>query len=223
LLAILLLFGMAISAQDFVDYLNGIAYVFPSTQGGSDQILTNDGTGGLTWSDAPTPEGLWSGSRVFSTVSCPTGWTRVSAMDDRVLRGSGASGGTGGSDTHVHGTLSGVTGSTAPSVTGSSAGSSVSISGSTSETSISHGHGVTPTGTAQVGGFPPAMGAWTSVAVNSSDPGHSHGVGTLTGGSHTHGAGTLALSSHGHGTGTLAAASASSLAAYYGLIVCEKD
>ena len=108
----------ALSAQDLVDYLNGVAYVFPGAQGSVDQLLTNDGSGALSWADAPTPEGLWTGSRVLSTVACPTGWTRVSAADDRALRGSGSSGVTGGSDTHVHSSLTGVTGSTAPSLSG---------------------------------------------------------------------------------------------------------
>ncbi len=211
-----------LSAQGLVDYLSGVLYVFPSSQGAADQLLTNDGAGHLTWTNAPSPEGLWSGSRVLSTVACPTGWTRVSAADDRLLRGSGASGATDGSDTHTHASLSGVTGSTAPSISGNTGGSTVSISGSTDTTSISHGHGVTTSWTG-IGGTPPALGGRASLSINSTDPAHSHGAGTLSGNSHNHGAGSLAVGSHGHGAGTLATVSASSLPAYYQLIVCQKD
>src|SRR3989337_77917 len=40
---------------------------------------------------------------VVFNVSCPAGWTRVSAWDDKFLRGASSYGGTGGSSgTHTH-------------------------------------------------------------------------------------------------------------------------
>lgn len=35
-------------------------------------------------------------------AACPTGWTRVSAWDNKMLRGAAAYGATGGADTHTH-------------------------------------------------------------------------------------------------------------------------
>jgi len=36
------------------------------------------------------------------TVSCPDGWTRVTALDSKFIRGATSYGGTGGLDTHSH-------------------------------------------------------------------------------------------------------------------------
>jgi hypothetical protein len=216
----ILLAAALLWAQNRVDYLNGIAYVFPAMQGATNQDLANDGSGNLSWSNPPSPEGLWSGAIVLSTVACDSGWTRVSAADDRVLRGAATFGGIGGSDTHTH-TLSGVLGAATVSITGSTAGSTVSISGSTGTTSISHSHGISSSGTSVQSGSGPT--AITSLSISSSDPSHSHGAGSLAGASHTHGAGSLAGASHGHAVGSLTIDSASNLAAYYGLVVCQKD
>jgi hypothetical protein len=38
---------------------------------------------------------------IFKT-SCPSGWTRQSAWDNKFLRGASTYGGTGGTDTHTH-------------------------------------------------------------------------------------------------------------------------
>jgi hypothetical protein len=35
-------------------------------------------------------------------AACPTGWTRVSAWDSKMIRGAAAYGATGGADTHTH-------------------------------------------------------------------------------------------------------------------------
>lgn len=34
--------------------------------------------------------------------ACPTGWTRVSALDSKFVRGAAAYGGSGGAETHSH-------------------------------------------------------------------------------------------------------------------------
>lgn len=45
---------------------------------------------------------FWSGFIAMSDVACPSGWTRLSAMDNRFPRGSATAGTTGGADTHYH-------------------------------------------------------------------------------------------------------------------------
>jgi hypothetical protein len=51
--------------------------------------------GGLTWS---------GGNYLIlsSQTSCPTGWSRVTALDDRLIRGASTYGSTGGNLTHTH-------------------------------------------------------------------------------------------------------------------------
>jgi hypothetical protein len=206
-------------AQSRFYYFNDVGYVFPASQGASGHVLTNDGSGNLSWAAPPTPEGLWSGSVVLSSTSCPAGWTRLAAADARILRAAATAGGTGGSDTHTH-TLTGSTGSQGVTVTGSTASNGVSISGSTGTTSISHSHSVTPTTAAAASGSTTVL---TGITVNAADPSHSHAAGTLAGGNHSHGVGTLAGAAHSHGAGSLAAGSVSNVPAYYGVIVCVKD
>jgi hypothetical protein len=217
---VLALFAAAVAlfAADQVDYLNGVPYVFPASQGAADKVLTNDGTGALSWAAPPNASGLWTQGIVLSTVACPAGWTRVSAGDDRMLRGAPVGyGGTGGSNTHGH-TVDGVSGATAVSIAGSTGSTSPGVSGSTGTTSVSHSHGWngggTPTG---VGGA-----AVNSITVQSADPSHSHSKGTLAGGSHSHGS-SFSGASHGHGPGSFAGDSATAVAAWYDLILCAKD
>jgi len=217
----LMLLSTIVCAADVVYYLNGVGYAFPSTQGSADRILTNDGSGGLSWSVAPSAEGIVPGMIVLSTVACPAGWTRVSAGDDRVLRGSATYGGTGGLDTHSH-SVTGVLSAQTVGMSGSSGSTAVSISGSTDVTSISHTHGITKTmhGVANTGSDEQPL---VTMTANSSNPSHSHGVGSLSGDAHSHAAGSLGGESHGHSYGTYALASESALAAYYTIIACGKD
>jgi hypothetical protein len=207
-------------AQSRFYYFNGVGYTFPSSQGSAGNVLTNDGAGNLSWANVQTPQAIFSGAVVMSSVSCPSGWTRLAAADNRVLRGATVAGGTGGSDTHGH-SLTGSTGAQAVTITGSTGSTGVSISGSTGTTSISHSHGDSES-TANVTGGGMII-AVTGVSVTAADPSHSHGAGTLSGGSHGHGVGTLGGASHTHGVGTLAADSASNLPAYYGIILCQRN
>lgn len=206
-------------AQDRLYYFNGVPYVFPDTQGAAGEVLTNDGSGNLSWDSVPTQEGLWSGAVVLSSTSCPSGWTRLSAADDRVLRAAATGGGTGGSDTHSH-TISGSSGGQGVSITGSTANNASDISGSTASTNIDHTHGTSTSQTYVAGGGTSVL---TDVSVYSAGGSHSHGAGTLSGSAHSHGKGSLAGASHTHGAGSLEAASASNLPAYYEVIVCVKD
>ncbi len=43
-----------------------------------------------------------SGLIAIFDAACPTGWTRVSAWDSKMIRGAASYGGSGGSDTHTH-------------------------------------------------------------------------------------------------------------------------
>lgn len=46
--------------------------------------------------------GIPSGALVMFNTTCPSGWTRFSALDNRTTRGAATYGGTGGSDVHTH-------------------------------------------------------------------------------------------------------------------------
>jgi hypothetical protein len=48
--------------------------------------------------------GIPSGMIAMFTGSCPTGWTRFSALDGKFARGASSYGATGGSETHSHST-----------------------------------------------------------------------------------------------------------------------
>ena len=63
---------------------------------------SHDHNGGA--GDGATLAGLTplSGMIAIFDTACPTGWTRVSAWDDKMLRGGAAYGATGGADTHLH-------------------------------------------------------------------------------------------------------------------------
>jgi len=221
---LLLAAGMLLAAavawgQSRLYYFNGVPYIFPSTQGSAGNVLTNNGSGTLSWAAVPTSEGLWSGAVVMTTTSCPTGWTRLAAADNRVLRGASSAGATGGADTHTH-TMSGTSGSQSVSISGSTGDSSVSISGSTGSTNISHTHSLTTTATYVGGGVVQVIEA---ASADSADPAHSHTSGSLAGGSHSHSSGTLGASSHAHAAGSLSPATASNLPAYYAVVLCAKD
>ena len=212
-----------------MNYFNGVSYVWPTANDGPSKILTNNGAGALSWTTAPSAEGLWSGSYVLSTVACPAGWTRVLAADDKALRGAATEGGTGGGGSHAHDGPGGVVAASGADVSGSAAASTFTVSGSTGTSSVSHAHANTTTNVG-VEAAPPGSGTrWlSSVTVQNADPGHSHGAAGfemygLAGDSHTHDDGTLAAGQHGHAPGTLSLSSATTLAAYYNLLVCRKD
>jgi len=69
-----------------------------------DQVYVCKGTT-LGWK--PVSAGAPSGFCVFSDTqtSCPTGWTRRTQFDGRTIRGFATPGGTGGADTHNHGSF----------------------------------------------------------------------------------------------------------------------
>lgn len=216
----LVVVALSATAQDRLNYFNGVPYVFPVAQGGAGQVLTNDGTGALTWETTVSPEGLWTGAVIVSTSTCPAGYSRFSSADGRVLRGAATAGDPAGSDTHVH-TLSGASAGQAVTISGSTANASPSVTGTTGGTNIDHTH--TDNESTQLFNDSGASSALTGVTIQSGGGSHSHGAGSLSGGSHSHNDGSLAGASHTHAVGTLATVSASNLPAYYGVILCRKD
>lgn len=68
-----------------------------------DHIQRNAGQGvhGLNLAELASAI-FWSGFIAMSDVACPSGWTRLSALDDKFPRGSATAGTTGGADTHYH-------------------------------------------------------------------------------------------------------------------------
>ncbi|MBM3230317.1 hypothetical protein FJZ22_01520 [Candidatus Pacearchaeota archaeon] len=46
--------------------------------------------------------GIPSGAIIMFNMTCPSGWTRFSALDGKTTRGAATYGGTGGSDVHAH-------------------------------------------------------------------------------------------------------------------------
>ena len=69
-------------------------------------------------SSATNEEESWSGNFIMLyNGSCPTGWTAVTALNERFPLGSTTYGDTGGSSSHDHGTASCTTGTAAGSTT----------------------------------------------------------------------------------------------------------
>jgi len=214
--AVALATATVLLAQTQVIYWNGVPMRLPATAGAVGEFLGVAHTSGdavtLEWATPPTPEGLWAGAAVWSTTACPAGWTELAAAANRVIRVSTTAGQTGGSDTHTH-DVTGVTGS-----------QGVSISGSTASASVEHTHGYSGATSTSSGN---QMSVQTMPDVSVPALAHTHTYsGTTTEASstaHTHGAGTLAGGSHGHSDGSLATASASTVQAYYTLRLCVKD
>jgi len=65
----------------------------------SSTFLRGDGT----WASATGSAVIPSGMIAMFTTSCPTGWTRATALDGKFPRGASSYGATGGSDAHRHG------------------------------------------------------------------------------------------------------------------------
>jgi len=128
------------------------------------KVLTSDASGNATWEDAGVASGaVPSGLIALFDDACPVSWTRVSAWDDKFVRGGETYDGVGGgSDTHTHAV-------DPPSTESTSAGShthSVDPASVNTSSDGSHTHDVS--GTTGSGGS------------------HSHTGTTASGGSHTH-------------------------------------
>ncbi|MCK5062755.1 MAG: hypothetical protein KAR23_02400 [Candidatus Aenigmarchaeota archaeon] len=64
-------------------------------------LLVLDAGGKIPLSALPSVS-IPAGMIAMFNTSCPSGWTRFSALDGRVTKGAVAYGGIGGSDTHTH-------------------------------------------------------------------------------------------------------------------------
>ena len=154
------------------------------------------------------PEEVPTGGKFIGIykTSCPSGWTRATALDDKFLRGAATYGGTGGSDTHTH-TYDTVI---AHTHTGPSHRHSISASGT-------HTHPDHTRTTAAADLAAGAVGFATATDTT---------VTTGAGGAHSHGgytgyAGAGSTGSTGSAEGTTAAGS--TLPAYIEVVFCSKD
>ncbi|MEN9614208.1 MAG: hypothetical protein RLZZ347_515 [Candidatus Parcubacteria bacterium] len=69
---------------------------------GAGKVLTSDANGLASWQAPASTQGNGVEMIGLFDTSCPTGWSRYTALDGKVPRGADTYGGTGGSDTHTH-------------------------------------------------------------------------------------------------------------------------
>lgn len=77
---------------------------------------------------------IFSGAIAMFAMTCPTGWTRFSALDNNFARGAATYGGTGGASTHVHSVDPPSTTSSIPSIQNYSEGTGASVLSSENHT-----------------------------------------------------------------------------------------
>ena len=132
---------------------------------------------------------------LFQQTSAPTGWTKATAHDNKALRVVTGSASSGGSNTfaaafNTNQTVSGTTGGTGVTITGSTAAHTLTISEMPAHTHTEGGiqeFGTTSsssTGTRNTGNSSPGNQFETQSTGGGGS--HSHDVGTLAGSSHTH-------------------------------------
>jgi hypothetical protein len=164
------------------------------------QNLFIDGVAVTGGGGGSIPAGLIA---IFDT-SCPSGWTRFSALDNRFIRGAASYGATGGSNTHSH-TVDGPT---------NSAGS--------------HTHNINSAGTHDHGGSVQSEGIPVdnidvatngfAIATVGSDGEHIHSINSD--GSHTHSMDADGTHSH---TVSLGTSTESNIPDYTAVVFCKKD
>lgn len=131
---------------------------------------------------------------LFQQSSAPTGWTKQTTHDNKALRVVTGSASSGGSNTfsaafNTDFTISGTTGGTAVTISGSTAGHSISqaelpnITLTPQQRAKTEDKGPLNRGSSSGGG---AGYEFLDIPLGGSGTAHSHGVGTLAGGSHTH-------------------------------------
>tara|TARA_B100001063_G_scaffold41526_1_gene35361 strand:+ start:1193 stop:2161 length:969 start_codon:yes stop_codon:yes gene_type:complete len=133
-------------------------------------------------------------SMLFQQTAAPTGWTKQTTHNNKSLRIVSGSAGTGGSNTftaafNTNQTVSGTTGGTAVTITGSTAGHSLTqaelpdVTLATTQKCKTEDKGPLNRGSSSGGG---AGYETIDVPLGGSDSAHTHAAGTLAGGSHTH-------------------------------------
>jgi hypothetical protein len=177
-------------------------------------------TGGLTWAEVPEGEDFIPNGTVmaFFQASAPTGWTKLTSQNDKVLRVvSGTGGGTGGSWASSAGVTTGAESSHTHTVAAHGHSHSLSAAAHTLTTSQmpSHTHSYTGAG-GGTGGHSIYSRSTTSFSGNTGSTGggssHSHSMsGSITDKAAVP---TGAGSSHTH---TVAAPQ------YIDVIICSKD
>ena len=90
------LYSYDVRSDIFYDRNNTSYYVDPN----STSVLNTINLGGVLKSSWPGE--IPSGMIAMFDTSCPSGWSRFSALDGRYPRGSSSYGGAGGSETHSH-------------------------------------------------------------------------------------------------------------------------
>jgi len=136
-----------------------------------------------------------AGSKMlFQQTTAPTGWTKATVHNNKALRVVTGSASSGGSNTFSAAfnsaqTVSGTTGSTAVSITGSTAGHSITqaelpnITLTPTQKAKTEDKGTLNRGSSSGGG---ASYEFIDIPLGGSGTAHTHGVGTLAGGTHTH-------------------------------------
>ena len=133
-------------------------------------------------------------SMLFQQSTAPTGWTKQTSHNNKALRVVTGSVSSGGSNTFTDAfnstkTVSGTTGGTGVTITGSTAGHSITQAQLPSYTLVptqrakTEDKGPLNRGSSSGGG---ASYEFLDIPSGGSDEAHSHGVGTLAGSSHTH-------------------------------------
>lgn len=164
---------------------------------GSGKVLTSDADGDATWT-TPSSDGVPSGAIMLFDASCPTGYTRFSALDSRFPRGNSTYGATGGSDSHDH----------SFSDTSTASGSHSHTFSATTTTNGAHTHTMSTSSSVQTGSGPSPVVSTTT----SSNGDHTHDVSGSTSSqtTHTHDvSGTTGLTGN--------------IPAYLNMIYCKKN
>jgi len=149
------------------------------------------GSGASLTGIEPFPAGT---SMLFQQTAAPTGWTKQTTHNNKSLRIVSGSAGTGGSNTftaafNTNQTVSGTTGGTAVTITGSTAGHSLTqaelpdVTLATTQKCKTEDKGPLNRGSSSGGG---AGYETIDVPLGGSGSAHTHAAGTLAGSSHTH-------------------------------------
>ena len=135
---------------------------------------------------------------LFQQTAAPTGFTKLTSQNNKALRVVSGTASTGGSNSFTDAfnsskTVSGTTGSSGVSISGSTASHTLSVSEIPSHTHTHPGHSMGQgirheDGTDRIpqrGDQGSQSGTYTFSSTGGGG-GHSHGAGTLSGGSHSH-------------------------------------
>ena len=133
-------------------------------------------------------------SMLFQQTAAPTGWTKQTTHNNKSLRIVSGSAGTGGSNTftaafNTNQTVSGTTGGTAVTITGSTAGHSITqaelpdVTLTPTQRAKTEDKGTLNRGSSSGGG---ASYEFIDIPLGGSGTAHTHAAGSLAGGSHTH-------------------------------------